>query len=181
MSQFQISEEYENLVELNYQLYSALFQTLPLDAVEQTGLLLPLLDAVCDKGLQRGQYPNQIIDEFLAAHKPHFSEQDKIQFLFLFKVIQYIERQVALVDALEDAAYSKIHQVEKNDVLRKLMERVSTDNLEAKFQRVLENFGSRIVLTAHPTQFYPGSVLAIISDLAAGTKNADIALARDLL
>ena len=111
MSQFQISEEYENLVELNYQLYSALFQTLPLDAFEQTGLLLPLLDAACDKGLQRGQYPNQIIDEFLTAHKPHFYEQDKIP--FLFKVIQYIERQVALVDALEDAAYSKIHQVEK--------------------------------------------------------------------
>ena len=61
------------------------------------------------------------------------------------------------------------------------MERVSTDNLEAKLQRVLENFGSRIVLTAHPTQFYPGPVLAIISDLAAATKNADIALARDLL
>ena len=61
------------------------------------------------------------------------------------------------------------------------MERVSTDNLEAKFQRVLENFGSGIVLTAHPTQFYPGPVLAIISDLAAATKNADIALARDLL
>ena len=179
MSQLQVSAEYENLVELNYQLYSALFQTLPLDAVEQTGLLLPLLEAACEKGLKSNQYPDQIINEFLQAHKPHFSEQDKIQ--FLFKVIQYIERQVVLVDALEDAAYSQIHQVEKNDVLRKLMERVSVDNLEAKFQRVLENFGSRIVLTAHPTQFYPGQVLAIITDLAASVKQNDIGLSRDLL
>lgn len=179
MSQIRVSEDYENLVELNYRLYSALFQTLPLDAVEQTGLLLPLLDAACEKGLLQNQYPNQIIDDFLAAHKPHFSERDKIQ--FLFKVIQYIERQVVLVDALEDAAFSEIHQVEKNDVLRKLMERVSSDNLDAKFQRVLENFGSRIVLTAHPTQFYPGQVLAIITDLAAAMKHADIGLARDLL
>lgn len=179
MSQIRISEEYENLVQLNYQLYSALFLTLPLDAVEQTGLLLPLLESACEKGLLEKRYPNQIIDEFLAAHKPHFSEQDKIQ--FLFKVIQYIERQVVLVDALEDAAFSEIHQVEKNDVLRRLVERVSSDGLDAKFQRVLENFGSRIVLTAHPTQFYPGQVLAIITDLAAAMKRADIALARDLL
>jgi phosphoenolpyruvate carboxylase len=29
----------------------------------------------------------------------------------------------------------------------------------------LENFNVRTVLTAHPTQFYPGSVLGIINDL----------------
>jgi phosphoenolpyruvate carboxylase len=29
----------------------------------------------------------------------------------------------------------------------------------------LENFNVRTVLTAHPTQFYPGSVLIIINDL----------------
>ena len=179
VSKIQISEEYENLVELNYQLYSALFQTLPLDAVEQTGLLLPLLEAACEKGLDQEQYPDQIIDEFLEAHKPHFTEQDKIQ--FLFKVIQYVERQVVLVDALEDAAYSQVHHTDQNDVLRKLTERVSADNLDAKFKRVLENFGSRIILTAHPTQFYPGQVLAIITDLAAAVKQNDIALARDLL
>jgi len=179
MSQIQISEEYENLVELNYQLYSGLFQTLPLDAVEQTGLLLPLLEAACEKGLVEGHYPDQIIDEFLQAHKPHFTEREKIH--FLFKVIQYVERQVVLVDALEDAAYSQIHHVQQNDVLRKLMERVSADNLHDKFKRVLENFGSRLILTAHPTQFYPGQVLAIITDLAAAVKQNDIAQARDLL
>jgi phosphoenolpyruvate carboxylase len=31
----------------------------------------------------------------------------------------------------------------------------------------LEDFNVRTVLTAHPTQFYPGSVLGIINDLRA--------------
>ena len=29
----------------------------------------------------------------------------------LFKVLQYVERQVVLVDALEDAAYSSLHNL----------------------------------------------------------------------
>ena len=41
--QDKIKHAYKNLVELNYQLYNSLFLTLPLDAVEQTSLLLPLL------------------------------------------------------------------------------------------------------------------------------------------
>lgn len=179
MSDVKINPEYADLVELNYQVYNALFLTLPLDAVEQTGLLLPLLEAACTKGLEEDKTPDQIIEAFFAAHKPHFCEKDKHE--FLFKIIQYVERQVVLVDALEDAAFSQIHHTDKNDVLRKLIERASADNLENKFKRVLENFGSRIILTAHPTQFYPGQVLAIITDLAMSVKQNDIPLSRDLL
>ncbi len=179
MSEVKISQEYADLVELNYQVYNALFLTLPLDAVEQTGLLLPLLEAASAKGLEENQHPDQIIEAFFAAHKPHFSEKDKHE--FLFKIIQYVERQVVLVDALEDAAFSQIHHTEENDVLRKLIDRAHADNLEAKFKRVLEKFGSRIILTAHPTQFYPGQVLAIITDLVSSVKQNDIALSRDLL
>ena len=39
------NKDYENLVDLNYQLYNGLFLTLPLDEIEQTGMLLPLLEA----------------------------------------------------------------------------------------------------------------------------------------
>jgi phosphoenolpyruvate carboxylase len=35
----------------------------------------------------------------------------------------------------------------------------------------LENFNVRTVLTAHPTQFYPGSVLGIINDLTDAIGN----------
>ena len=34
------------------------------------------------------------------------------------------------------------------------------------FQKKLEDFSIELVLTAHPTQFYPGSVLGIINDLS---------------
>ena len=77
---------YEKEVDLKYQLYNGLFLTLPLDAVEQTGLLLPLLEQACDQGLQLGQSPEQIIRDFFQTHRAHFTEDKQIQ--FLFKVIQ---------------------------------------------------------------------------------------------
>jgi hypothetical protein len=40
---------------------------------------------------------------FFDVHRPHFTEEEQNQ--FLFKIIQYVERQVVLVDALEDASY----------------------------------------------------------------------------
>lgn len=172
-------EAYENLVELKYQLYNGLFLTLPLDAIEQTGLFLPLLDKASTKGLDEGLNPTQIIEQFFALHRPHFGESDQIQ--FLFKVIQYIERQIVLVDALEDASYDKIHQTEKRDELRKLVERVSTDSLEDAMRSVMQSFSARVILTAHPTQFYPGPVLAIISDLQDAVNENNIASARTLL
>jgi phosphoenolpyruvate carboxylase len=133
--------EYENLVELNYQLYNGLFLTLPLDAIEQTGMLLPLLESRAQKGLERGEDPAEILQDFFSTQRPHFSESDKIQ--FLFRVIQYVERQVVLVDALEDAAYPLVHKTESNNVLRLLCERVKADGLEERFTKTLENFGSK--------------------------------------
>jgi hypothetical protein len=54
-SQIPSNTEYENLVELNYQLYNGLFLTLPLDGVQQTGVLLPLLETRAQKGLANGE------------------------------------------------------------------------------------------------------------------------------
>ncbi|NQV70426.1 MAG: phosphoenolpyruvate carboxylase [Pseudohongiella sp.] len=174
-----VKKKYEDLVELRYQLYNGLFLTLPLDAIQQTGTLLPLLEEMGQEGLNSNHSPQTIVEDFFTAHRPHFTEKEQIQ--FLFKIIQYVERQVVLVDALEDAAYSEIHQTYKNNSLRKLMERVSSDGLEEEFKQVLDNFGSRVILTAHPTQFYPGQVLAIITDLAEAVQKNNIGQARDLL
>src|SRR3546814_17569031 len=38
----------------------------------------------------------------------------------------------------------------------------------------MEDFKVRLVLTAHPTQFYPGAVLGIITDLAHAIKENDL-------
>ncbi len=170
---------YEKEVELKYQLYNSLFLTLPLDAVEQTGLLLPLLEEACNSGLDAGKSPLRIIEEFFESHKPHFSEEQQIQ--FLFKVIQYVERQVVLIDALEDSAYERIYRTTESNRLRQLQEQVAVEGKDDEFEALLEKFGIRVVLTAHPTQFYPGQVLAIITDLTQAITDADVDRVRDLL
>ena len=174
-----LSNKFEELIGLNYQLYNGLFLTLPLDAVEKTGLLLPLLDAACQQGLNDGKNPDAIVEEFFELHKPHFTATDKNN--FLFKVIQYVERQVVLVDALEDAAYRKMHQVDKLKILQTVVENVESDNLSQEFSEILKKFGIRVTLTAHPTQFYPGPVLAIINDLTRAIARNDNCEVRNLL
>lgn len=175
----QIKKSYNELVELKYQLYNSLFLTLPLDAVEQTGLLLPLLQKTCENGFDQGLSPELIINEFFKEHKSHFNEKDRVS--FLFKVIQYVERQIVLIDALEESAYSKIHNIGDSDSWARISDKVRNKNLDDRMKEVLSTFGIRVVLTAHPTQFYPGQVLAISSDLTDSITNGDIAYSRDLL
>lgn len=174
-----IIKSFKERVELNYQLYNSMFLTLPLDAVGQVGLLLPLFEESCRKGLEEGKDPLGIVKKFFAKHKPSYTQTEQIS--FLFQAIHYIERQIVLVDALEDAAYSKIHDVDGPHSLHQIIERSKTENLDIELGTLLKTFGIRTVLTAHPTQFYPGKVLAIISDLTEAVSRSDIALARDLL
>ena len=82
---------------------------------------------------------------------------------------------------LEDSAYAAIHSTEKRDRLRQLSERCAVEGSEARLQALLREFGTRIILTAHPTQFYPGQVLAIITDLTSAITNSDADRIRDLL
>ncbi len=173
------SRIFEESVELNYQLYNSLFLTLPLDAVQQTGHLLPLLAEACQQGLAEELDPEQIIHRFFDVHKPDLDEQQRVQ--FLFRIIQYVERQVVLIDALEDAAYSRIHGLGDKSALARLVERTEEEEKADALERLLSSFGVRVVLTAHPTQFYPGPVLAIISDLTQAISHGSSSHIRDLL
>ncbi|MBK8953581.1 MAG: phosphoenolpyruvate carboxylase [Chitinophagaceae bacterium] len=84
----------------------------------------------------------------------------------LFRFVQYVERQVVLFDALEEAAFSIIHDMNGAGTLKHLDSEVMKQDKEEALAKKLENFSVRLVLTAHPTQFYPGSVLGIINDLS---------------
>ena len=179
MSIRSIGNDYRNLVELNYQLYNGLFLTLPLDAVQQTGVLLPLLEEACSDGLAAGADPTRIVRDFFASHRPEFDEEERAA--FLFKVVQYVERQIVLVDALEDAAFEKIHDTVRGNELHRLAARAGTDDLRDELLALLDRFRARVTLTAHPTQFYPGAVLAIITDLTDAIRKQNISRARNLL
>ena len=122
-----IIEAYRELVELRYQLYDRLFLTLPLDAVQQTGLWLPLIHEACTEGYEAQHDPERIISDFFQTHQSELNEDEQIR--FLFKVIQYIERQVVLVDALEDAAYAEIHHMNGTGSWHQMAEQMENDRV----------------------------------------------------
>lgn len=174
-----IVKYYEEEIELKYQLYNSLFLSLQLEAVEKAGNLIPLLYQACSKGLQKEQDPITILDTFFGSHKAELSDKDRDD--FLFKVIQYIERQIVLIDALEDAAYTKIHRIHGENSYASISDKVKKENLMDKMAQTVKDFGVRVVLTAHPTQFYPSQVLAIITDLMRAIKSGEVAFVRDML
>ena len=65
--------------------------------------------------------------------------------------------------------------------LRDVKERADTKELQEELVSFLENFNIRTVLTAHPTQFYPGSVLGIITDLTDAVRDNDLTKIKELL
>ena len=92
------------------------------------------------------------------------TEKEKADLLFRF--VQYVERQVVLFDALEDAAYAQVHDLNGTGTLKHLESEVIQENKQKELAAKLKEFCVRLVLTAHPTQFYPGPVLGIINDLS---------------
>ena len=65
--------------------------------------------------------------------------------------------------------------------LRSLMQRVRRHGLEDEMRAMLAEYAVRVVLTSHPTQFYPGNVLAIITDLALAMEDNDLVKIRKRL
>lgn len=162
-----------------YQIYNSIFMTLPFDAITKTGVLLPLFHETCEKGFKAGQTPTDIVDSFFNKYQARRSPKSQIK--LLFKFIQYIERQVVLFDAIEDAAFPIVNNMDGIGTLRSLKESAKSNNKLEALKSYLEEFKVRIVLTAHPTQFYPGSVLGIITDLTEAIKENDLLRINDLL
>lgn len=167
-------QKFENAVGLKFQLYNSLFLSLPFYGVDKTGILLSLFNSACEEGFQKGKSPLEIVEDFFADHAQSFEDKEKISLLFRF--VQYAERQVVLFDALEDAAFGELHDVRGAGTLSQLDSSVLQSNKTGEFIKKLENFSVRLVLTAHPTQFYPGAVLAIIGDLVEAIERNDVAL-----
>jgi len=155
-----------------YQIYNSIFMTLPFDSITKTGVLLPLFHETCKKGFKNGDNPTTIVDTFFKKYQARRSTSSQINLLFRF--IQYIERQVVLFDAIEDAAFPIVNNMDGIGTLRSLKETAVSENKLEELQHYLEEFKVRIVLTAHPTQFYPGTVLGIITDLTEAIKQNDL-------
>ena len=157
-------QHFKNYVGIKFQLYNSLFTSLPFHRIEKTGILLSLFVNICEEGYKKKLSPTEIIKEFFTKHTSFTSQADQIDLLFRFT--QFVERQVVLFDALEDAAFIHVHDTGGAGSLKQLELEVIQKNKETELAKKLEDFSIELVLTAHPTQFYPGSVLGIINDLS---------------
>ncbi|NNJ89785.1 MAG: phosphoenolpyruvate carboxylase, partial [Eudoraea sp.] len=72
---------------------------------------------------------------------------------------------VVLYDSVEDAAFPKLHELSTSRTIKDYFQLVDKKKKWNTISRQLETFSARIVLTAHPTQFYTPSVLDIIEEL----------------
>ncbi|MGB2174157.1 MAG: phosphoenolpyruvate carboxylase [Flavobacteriaceae bacterium] len=172
-------ERFKKNVLSKFQIYNSIFMTLPFDQITKTGVLLPLFHETCEKGYAAGDNPSTIVDTFFQKYQARRTKKSQIKLLFRF--IQYIERQVVLFDAIEDAAFPVINNMDGIGTLRSLKEKAFSENKMDELKAYLDEFKVRIVLTAHPTQFYPGSVLGIITDLTEAIKDNDLSRINSLL
>jgi len=172
-------ERFNEEVLSKYHIYNSVFITLPFDAIDNTGVLLPLFTDVCDNGFKKQETPKEIVDFFTKKYLNDVSETEKIDLMFRF--IQYIERQIVLFDAIEDAAFSVVNNMEGRGSLRDIKEKSDAKNAKEELKEFLEDFNVRTVLTAHPTQFYPGPVLGIINDLTEAIRKNNLIEIKQLL
>ena len=163
MHQTERLEEFKKLVKNKFCVYNSLFLNLPYQGIENVGMLIPLLFDQCEKGLKSGKKPQQILDLFFQNYANIETEQERID--FMFSVIQYVERQVVLYDSVEDAAFPKLHEHSSSLSIKDYFQLVDKNKSWEKIAKKLSTFSARIVLTAHPTQFYTPAVLDIIEEL----------------
>ena len=158
-------QTFKNLVGIKFQLYNSLFTSLPFHRIEKTGILVSMLLLNCEDGYKKKKSPVEIIEAFFQTQTSLQKEEEKLDLLFRF--IQYIERQVVLFDALEDAAFKQVHDLGGQGTLKHLSMEVEQLHLNNELKKKLHDFNVQLVLTAHPTQFYRGAVLGIIHDLSS--------------
>ncbi len=172
MNNPKIAKAFEKLVTNKFNVYNSLFLNLPYPNISNIGMLIPLMHKVCKDGLDAGKEPLETLDSFFSIHTNLKSEQEKID--FMFRVIQYVERQVVLFDSVEDAAFTQFLSLDENLSLKDYLHLAGSKKGGDAISEKLSTFSTRLVFTAHPTQFYPPSVLNIIAKLKTLIAKNDI-------
>ena len=172
-------QAFKEQVDLKYQLYNALFLTLPFPELKRYGKELPVFAHECKEGLTQGKSPIQIVEDYFSERLPIDDEKEKIKVLFLYLLL--VERQVVLFDALEDAAFSQVNDLQGTGTLTAFLQRTRNRSHKKDLLKAFKEYDLRIVLTAHPTQFYPKEILSIIQDLTEAVKVNNLATVSMLL
>ncbi len=163
MQQSRRLEEFKKFVTNKFNIYNSLFLNLPYRNIENVGMLVPLLFDQCEKGLEAGKNPQEILETFFTNFVDIKDERERLD--FMFRIIQYVERQVVLYDSVEDSAFPKLQEYTNSLSIKDYFELVNSTKSWDNISKQLSTFSARIVLTAHPTQFYTPAVLDIIAEL----------------
>lgn len=155
--------KFHQIVENKFQIYNSLFMSLPYEKMENIGTLIPFLYNESNLGFPEGKTPSEIINTFFDQYTSLKTEEERID--LMFRIIQYIERQVVLFDSIEDAAFSTLHPEHEKGSISSILHLAQQNGKLDEVKAKLQNFATRIVFTAHPTQFYPTHVQQIIQDL----------------
>src|ERR1700733_2320915 len=134
-------QQFKNLVGIKFQLYNSLFTSLPFHRIEKTGIMLSLLLTVCEEGYKKKLSPVEILDEFFGRHMSLPGERDRADVLFRF--VQYVERQITLFDALEDAAFRYVNDMGGTGTLKHLISEVLQSNKEEELRLKLKDYSVR--------------------------------------
>ena len=81
---------------------------------------------------------------------------------------------MALFDSIEDSAFEQINDLSGKGTIASLLLHAKFEHKEELLAKHLEEFSLRPVLTAHPTQFYPGHVLGILTDLEKSIRSNEL-------
>ena len=171
--------KFHQIVENKFQIYNSLFMSLPYEKMENIGTLIPFLYQESQNGFSDHQTPEQIINQFFDKYTNLSTEEERID--LMFRMIQYIERQVVLFDSIEDAAFSSLHPEHEKGSVSHLLQIARENGKLNEVKEKLKDFSTRIVFTAHPTQFYPTHVQQIIQDLRDAIQRDSISTIDSLL
>lgn len=164
--------KYKELTGTRFHIYNSLFLNLPFQNILRTGTLLPLLQQECAVEFERGTSANDIIEKFFNDYAPALTPYERFDTLFSF--IQYVERQIALFDSVEDSAFEQVNDLKGKGTVSALLLRAKYEDKVEELKLRLQDFSLRLVLTAHPTQFYPGHVLGILTDLETAIRENNL-------
>ena len=126
MNKLTKKERFQENVLSRFHVYNSIFATLPYDSISDTGNLLPIFTEHCKLGYSKKLDPKKIVQDFFSKYCEGYSEDEEISLIFRF--IQYIERQVVLFDAIEDASFTQVNNMDGVGTLRNLKELVESSN-----------------------------------------------------
>jgi phosphoenolpyruvate carboxylase len=115
-------DSFKNLVEIRFQLYNSLFLTLPYERLENVGNALPRFSSLCKTEMENGYSPTEVVESFLTELVPDGNLKTKND--SLFRILQLVERQVVLFDALEEVAVDQTNDLSGPGTLDNLLSRV---------------------------------------------------------